>query len=130
MEIQWPDRAAAVNWARSATHGVCGGLSLITFGIYYLYWWYKINEEVGAFDQSIKVEPVLSLLAMFVPIANIVTIVKTGGRIGQAERSAGNPSPCSGGLGFLLSLIFGMNIIYYQGHLNKLWEQHGGRPAA
>lgn len=104
------------------------GLSIITFGIYYLYWWYKINEEVKQFDQSIDVDPTWAMLANFVPIANIVTLVKTGGRIGQAERSAGNPSPCSGGLGFLLALVFSLHIIYYQGHLNRLWEQHGGRP--
>ncbi|MEO6987329.1 MAG: DUF4234 domain-containing protein [Aquihabitans sp.] len=106
------------------------GLSLITFGIYHLYWWYKINEEVRDFDQSIKVEPVMSLLAIFVPIANLVSLVRTGGRIGQAERNAGSPSPTSGGLGLLLAFLFSMHIIYYQGHLNTLWEQHGGRPEA
>ena len=101
------------------------GLSLITLGIYYLYWWYKVNEEVRAYDPTIKVEPGLSVLALFVPIANIVTIVKTGGRIGQAERNAGAGQGVSGGLGFLLAILFATHIVYYQQHLNGLWEREG-----
>lgn len=100
-------------------------LSLITVGIYYLYWWYKINEEVKEYDPSIEVTPIMSLLAMFVPICNIVTLVRTGSRIGKAEESGGIGSKCSGGLGFLLALLFSTNVVYYQAELNKIWAQHG-----
>jgi hypothetical protein len=104
------------------------GLSLIIFGVYYLVWWYKVNEEVKAYDPSTEVNPVMAMLALFVSIANIVTIVKTGGRINQVERAAGSPGSCSGGLGFLFGLLLATHIVYYQTHLNQVWARHGSPP--
>jgi hypothetical protein len=98
-------------------------LVLVTFGIYGIYWWYKANEEVGQYDSSIEVNPVLATLALFVPICNIVTIVRTGSRIGQAQENTMGRRECSGGLGFLLAILFALDFMYYQANLNKLWEQ-------
>lgn len=105
------------------------GLSIITLGIYQLYWWYKINEEVREYDERIAVQPGIAVFAAIMPIANIVTIVKTGGRLSQAQRFGGLANRCSGGLGFVLAILFGMHIVYYQGQLNKLWDVHGNQPA-
>jgi hypothetical protein len=100
-------------------------LTFVTLGIYGLYWWYKINDEVGEFDESIDVNPVLSLLAMFVPIANIVSLVRTGGRIGQAQENTLGRKDCSGLIGFLLAFVLGLYIVYYQANLNRLWASQG-----
>jgi hypothetical protein len=97
------------------------GLSLITLGIYFLYWWYKANEEVNDFDPSIEVDPVLAMLALFVPICNIVTIVRTGQRIGQAQENTTGANDTNGWLGLLLAVIGGFDLVYYQSNLNKLW---------
>lgn len=105
-------------------------LSIVTFGIYYLVWWYKINREVRDFDPSIKVSPGVAVIAVsiggvLIGIPPIVSTVKTGGRIGRAEQVGGLPGSCSGGIGFLLSILFGLNTVYYQSHLNQLWAaQH------
>ena len=32
----------------------CLGLTLITFGIYGIYWWYKANTEAQGYDPSIQ----------------------------------------------------------------------------
>lgn len=104
------------------------GLALITFGVYHAVWWYKVNEEVKGYDPSIDVKPGMATLALFVPVASIVTIVKTGERVGRVERAAGSHAPASGGLGFLFALLFGGHIIYYQTHLNQVWAQHGSPP--
>ena len=101
----------------------------MTLGIYQLFWWYKVNEETREYDERVQVQPGIAVFALLWPIANIVTVVKTGGRIAQAQRSAGISSRCSGGLGILLAILFGLNVVYYQGQLNKLWEQHGNQPA-
>jgi hypothetical protein len=101
------------------------GLSIITLGIYHLYWYYKVNAEVRDYDPSIEVEPGISLLAQFIPIANLVSIVKTAGRIARAESSSGASGRCSGGIGFLLIFVFGTWVVYYQGQLNQVWAQHG-----
>lgn len=56
----------------------------------------------------------------------IVSIVWTGQRIAMAQQSAGLPPTCSGVLGFLLSLVFGVNVIYYHATLNQVWAQARG----
>jgi hypothetical protein len=103
------------------------GLSLVTLGVYGLYWWFKVNEEVRGYDSRVQVQPGLAVLALFVPIANIVSVVRTGGRIAQAQVGAGAPGRCSGGLGFLFGLLFATHIVYYQGQLNEVWAQHGSQ---
>lgn len=118
-------RSGTVNW--SADHKVRGPvnvwlLAIVTFGIYGLVWYYKVNRELRDFDPTIEVKPGLAVLAMFVPIAGWVSIVHTGKRIAHAQQSAGLPATCSGGVGLLLTFFFGLYTLYYQGHLNKLWE--------
>lgn len=105
------------------------GLSLITLGIYTLYWWYTINCEVREYDERIDVQPGLSVLAFFIPFGGLVTLVRTGGRIGQAQRFGGLHDRCSGGLGILFAILLSTHLVYYQSQLNKLWAVHGNQPA-
>lgn len=105
-------------------------LVLVTFGIYGLYWWYKANEEVNRYDPSIEVNPTLSVLALFVPIANLVTIYRTGARIGQAQANQTGNAGASGILGLLLALLLALDFPYYQSNLNQLWSNAGGGAAA
>jgi hypothetical protein len=104
-------------------------LTLITLGIYGLYWWFKANEEVGNYDASIDVNPTLSTLALFVPVCNIVTIFRTGGRIGQAQQTGLGVNATNGWLGLLLALLGGFHVVYYQSNLNKIWANPAA-PAA
>lgn len=105
-------------------------LSLVTLGIYFLVWWYKINREVRDFAASIEVSPGIATLAVsvgsLVVVPPVVSIVRTGQRIAIAQQSAGLPPTCSGVVGFLLSLVFGVNVIYYQAMLNQIWAQARG----
>ena len=104
-------------------------LTLITFGIYGLYWWYKANEEVGNADASIEVNPPMSMLALFVHICNIVTIFRTGSRIGQAQQGRLGLNGTNGWLGLLLAVLGGFHVVYYQSNLNKMWASAGAAPA-
>ena len=103
-------------------------LAVVTLGIYGFYWWFKANQEAKDYDQRIAVEPVLALLALFVPIVNIVSVVRTGSRIRQAQEGAGTSERCSGGLGFVFSLLLGTHLVYYQSQLNKVWDRYGNPP--
>lgn len=103
-------------------------LGILTCGIYSLYWWYTVNQEAKNYEPRLDVEPTLSLLAMFIPIANLVSLVRTGGRIQTVQRSSGLAPSCSGGVGFLLMLLFGLHVVYYQGALNSVWARHGNLP--
>ena len=104
-------------------------LSLITFGIYLVYWWYKVNKELDDFDDEINISPVLSAIALFGVITTVVTIVRTGGRIGHAQKRAMGEDDTSGWLGLLLAFLGLFDVWYYQAKLNKLWESQGARRA-
>ncbi len=117
--------ASNLNW--SAEHKVRSPvnvwlLAIVTFGIYALVWYYKVNRELRDFDPAIDVKPGLAALALCVPIANFISVYHTGKRIAQAQQDAGLPATCSGGVGLLLGFVFGLYPLYYQGHLNKIWE--------
>ena len=102
---------------------------LITLGIYHLVWYYKINREARDFDENIKVEPVLSLLAL-VPGAVIiippcVSVYRTGERIGQMQEDAGMDRSCNGWIGLVLSFFLSLHALYYQSELNHIWARLG-----
>ncbi|HVH54201.1 MAG TPA: DUF4234 domain-containing protein [Actinomycetota bacterium] len=40
------------------------GLTVITLGIYGLYWYYKVNEEIKNFTKDETISPVRSLMAL------------------------------------------------------------------
>jgi len=104
------------------------GLSFITCGIYYIYWWYKINEELKEYDTQIQVEPGLAALALFVPICNVVSIFRTAERISKGQETGGAVARANGWLGILLALLFSLHVVYYQTALNDLWASGGVVP--
>lgn len=98
-------------------------LTLVTLGIYGLVWHYKVNRELRDFHPSIQVNPGLALLALFFPIAGWCTVYNTGKRIAQAQQLAGRGNGgCSGALGVVLCFIFGLQPLYYQSELNRIWR--------
>ena len=101
----------------------------ITLGIYHLVWWYKINREARDFDENIKVEPVLSLLALVpgavIIIPPFVSVYRTGERIGQMQEDAGMERSCNGWIGLVLSFFLSLHALYYQSELNHIWARLG-----
>jgi hypothetical protein len=109
-------------------------LALVTLGIYYLVWYYKINRELR--DFGIGTSPVTSLLAISVGgliiVPPFVSMWNTLGRIGEAEERAGSPTRISRGLGFLLFVIafffLPIELPYMQEHLNQTWRAAASQP--
>jgi hypothetical protein len=85
-------------------------LPLITLGIYQLVWHYKVNNALR--ERGVDVRPGLSVLALIIPIANWVTVFKTGRRLKGAGYGV---EPW---IGFILTFIFGLNVWYYQSAIN------------
>ena len=102
---------------------------LITLGIYHLVWYYKINREARDFDETIAVEPVISLLAITVGwiiiVPPYVSIYRTGERIAQMQEDAGMERSCNGLIGLVLSFFAGLYSLYYQYELNRIWARLG-----
>jgi hypothetical protein len=109
-------------------------LSLVTLGIYYLVWYYKVNRELR--DFGIGTSPLTSLIAFsiggLIIVPPFVSIWNTLGRINEAEEKAGSPARISRGLGFVLFVIafffLPIELPYMQEHLNQTWRAAGSQP--
>ena len=66
---------------------------LITLGIYFFVWYYKVNREARDFDPRIEVSPGVSVIAVLfgwiIIVPPFVSIYRTGERIATMQRSAG-----------------------------------------
>ncbi len=102
---------------------------ILTLGIYFFVWWYKINREARDFDSRIEVNPTLSMLAVLIGwiiiIPPFITAYTTGERIGQMQEAAGMERTCIGWIGLILSFFFNLEALYYQLELNKIWARLG-----
>jgi hypothetical protein len=107
------------------------GLPLITLGIYSLVWIYKTNKELAEYDNRIKVNPTLSVLAFFpgfilLAIPPLVAAWRLSTRVQQAQRAAGVPE-CSPILAFILWVfISSTGVLYLQFEINKIWDRYPG----
>jgi Domain of unknown function (DUF4234)/Short C-terminal domain len=112
------------------------GLSIITFGIYHLFWWYYINREMRDYgiakQRDLGKSPTSSLLAYWfgwvtLYIATVWTIVATTQRIKQSQQVAGVQDQQDGIVAALL-WVFTLGLgatVYMQYQLNKVWETPG-----
>jgi Domain of unknown function (DUF4234) len=99
-------------------------LPFITLGIYHLVYWYKIHAELAEFDRRRQISPVFELMSVWLLswtiVLPIMSIVGLATKIRNAQTAAGLPPDCSGGIGFLLALCLGTDVIYYQSKLNDI----------
>ena len=108
--------------------------SVITLGIYVLYWWYSANREMADYGRAKGTDelgdsPMKSLLAVFPGALIIVpalwTTVTTFQRVQKAQKLAGQ-SPLNGWLAFVIYIVFSPAFIaYMQSGLNSVWESEG-----
>lgn len=119
------------------------GLSLITIGIYYFFWWYFINREMRdlgkARNTDLGQNPTNSVLAItlgaLIIVPAIVSLWTTSSRIENAQAAVGIDRRVSGPIVFILLLLIGpVGIWYAQSELNKVWQAQGAgslpQPAA
>jgi hypothetical protein len=103
--------------------------ALVTLGIYYLVWYYKVNRELRD-AAGIDVSPVVALLAItigwVIVVPPFVSWYRTFERIRAAQRGAGVTNEASSVLGVILFIIavffLPVELIYAQDELNKAWR--------
>ncbi|MDQ6856694.1 MAG: DUF4234 domain-containing protein [Candidatus Dormibacteraeota bacterium] len=106
------------------------GLPLITLGIYYFVWWYKINNEARRFLADPSIHPGVSVLAVtagaVVVVPAFVSAYGTTGRIARMQERAGFPpgTRASGWTSLLLHFVFGLHALYMQTELNRTWDAY------
>ena len=117
------------------------GLSIITIGIYYAFWWYFINREMRdlgrARNTDLGQSPGNSVLALtlgaLIIVPAIVTLWRTCDRVQRSQEVAGVDRPASGPIIFILLLLIGpVGVWYAQNELNKAWtaQTSGGAGAS
>lgn len=98
-------------------------LAIITGGIYYLYWYYRVNEEAAILSNDESAKPAVSLLAITVGALLIVPFFwshwATANRVGRAT---GQPPGLIGQIMLSVLLAPFAALLYtwwIQGKLNK-----------
>jgi hypothetical protein len=112
------------------------GLSIITLGIYYVVWYFKINKEMAEVGQArgsteAGDNPTTSLLAyfpgMFILVPPFVSTFKACKRLNAAERLTGLPQGMEGPLLWLLLIFIGpVGQYILQSNLNKVLQAQAG----
>lgn len=105
--------------------GVVLLLGFVTLGIYTIVWYYKINNEVKMHDASQNFSPGLAACALFIPIANLVSLYNTANRIKLMQKADSSNDLISPGAALVWAILFGIGYpIYVQGSLNNHWHEY------
>lgn len=116
------------------------GLSIITFGIYGIFWYYFTNKELAAIGKAHNSDecgdsPGKSVLAVtlgaFVIVPAFISGYNFCKRLAAAERLTGTPQGMEAGLLFVLYVFLSPVAAYIaQSNLNKVLQAQAGSPAA
>ena len=106
--------------------GACIALTLVTIGIYPVYWIYKVHSEIKQHSDTGLGGVIALLLFVFV---GVVTPFITASEVGGLYDRRGQPQPVSAitGLWILLPLIGA--IVWFvktNAALNRYWAELGG----
>jgi hypothetical protein len=119
-------------------------LVLVTLGIYYLVWYYKVNRELRDLGRAtgeperLGTSPLTSLLAVtigwLVVVPPFVSWYRTFRRIRAAQEVSGADQHVSVALGFVLYVVgvfvLPIEVVYAQDELNRVWRAEAARRAA
>lgn len=111
------------------------GLMFITLGIYFLYWYWKLNEDLRTFDHDESISPTRSLMAMIfgwiLIVPPFIAMYNTAKHVRTIEERQSMPSQLEPALVIIIMLLFSIaNGLYIQEHLNRIWDRSAGAAAA
>ena len=104
------------------------GLSFITFGIYFLYWYYKVNDELRRFERDETISPARSLMAMIfgwvIIVPPFIAMYNTAKHVRTVEERLAIQPQLEPALVIVIMLFVAIgNGIYIQEHLNRIWDR-------
>src|SRR5512132_680649 len=112
------------------------GLSFITFGIYFFYWYWKINDELSSFEQDDTISPARSLMAVLfgwiIIVPPFIALYNTAQHIQAIERRGAVQPVIEPVLVVVFQFLLGIvNPPYIQSHQNQVLAggPRGGAPA-
>lgn len=129
MSASPPQYAPTPTIGKVRSTGVCILLTIVTLGIYSLYWYFKVHQEMKDHSGYGVGGPIALLLAIFV---GIVMPFLSSHEVGDLYVRQGRPAPVTAltGLWFLLlSWFFLVGAIVWfvrtNGALNDYWKSVG-----
>jgi Domain of unknown function (DUF4234) len=117
------------------------GLTLITLGIYYFFWWYFINREMADLGRAhgrsdLGEQPLLSVVAIslgsILIIPPFVSYWRTCKRVEKSQNLVLGSNNFSVVLAFVLIFIPLLGLIstyLVQSNLNQVWERSAATPS-
>ncbi len=107
-------------------------LAIVTCGLYGLYWWYVVGNELKAYLGREDLNPAMDvIIALLCGLYLYYLPIKYGKLIQEAQQRAGMPNAEDQGVMFLLMMLLcGYGYAKMQEELNKVWEAGGGPAAA
>jgi amino acid transporter len=111
------------------------GLSFITLGIYFLYWYYKINEELRRARRDPTISPVRSLMAVLLGwvlvVPPFIAMWNTAKHVQALEEQVGVRQTIEPAIVLVIMFVFSIgNATYIQEHLNRAWDTAAGGAGA
>jgi Domain of unknown function (DUF4234) len=111
------------------------GLSVVTLGIYFLYWYYKINDELKTFERDPSISPTRSLMAMIfgwiIIVPPFIAMYNTAKHVQGVEQRMTIQPRIEPALAIVIMLLVSVgNGIYIQEHLNRIWDRGVGVPSS
>ena len=103
------------------------GLTLVTLGVYFFVWYYKINDELRRSENDDTISPTRSLMAMIfgwlIIVPPFIAMYNTAKHVQGREARLGIQQTLEPALTIILMLLFSIgNTIYIQEHLNRGWD--------
>jgi len=103
------------------------GLSIITLGIYYFYWYYKVNDEARRYLRDESINPAVALLAVLLGwiliVPPFVSGYHTAERVLRMQERAGATAKMSPVIALIFMLFVGIVYPWYiQDGLNQAWD--------
>ena len=108
------------------------GLGIVTLGIYYFVWYFKVNKEMAELGQAKGTEecgtsPGTSLIAVvfgwILIVPPFVSLYRSCKRLNASERVVGNPEGIEAPLLWLLLIFIGpVGHYLFQRNLNRVLE--------
>jgi hypothetical protein len=115
------------------------GLTLITLGIYHIFWWYYVNKEMVELGRAKGTgelgdspgKSVLALVPGFIIIIPPLVSYYNGVKRMQAAARLTGAEPANGWIALIIFLVIGFAFgPYLQSCLNKVWDAQAGGTAA
>jgi Domain of unknown function (DUF4234) len=107
------------------------GLSLLTLGVYFFVWYYKINDELRRAENE-DISPTRSLMAMIfgwiIIVPPFIAMYNTANHVRSLETRRGIGQTVEPAFTVALMFLFSFaNGIYVQEHLNRAWGTSAAR---